>query len=54
MEYLKDKIKKGKNNAKDKFSNSYRSLRLKWQGTNAHKTLGNLFKYQTIYFELLN
>jgi hypothetical protein len=45
MESIKEQAKKAKDFTKDRFSNSYRSLRLKYQGTKVHKNIDSLLKY---------
>ena len=54
MDDIKDKAKKSTNYVKDKFKNTYRSLRMKYQGTKVYKNLDTLLKYQHIYYEMLN
>lgn len=45
MDDFKSKIKKTKNSIKEKFSNSYRSFRLKYQATKAYKNIDSLVKF---------
>lgn len=54
MDSLKEQLKKGKDYVKDKFSNNYRSFRIRYQGTKAYKNIETLIKYQNIYYELIN
>jgi len=54
MDTLKEQLRKGRDLCKDRFSNSYRSFRLKYQGTKAYKNIDSLIKYQNLYYELVN
>lgn len=54
MDSFKDQVKKGKNFFKDRFSNNYRSFKIKYEGTKAYKNIDSLIKYQNIYYELTN
>ena len=45
MDSVKERIKKSKDFVKDRFSNSYRSFRLKYQGTKAYKNIDTLVQY---------
>lgn len=54
MEDFKNKLKKTKNNVKEKIFNSYRSFKLKYQTTKAYKNIDSLIKFQTIHYEIIN
>jgi hypothetical protein len=54
MDSIKEQLKKGKDFCKDRFSNSYRSFRLKYQGTKVYKNIDSLIKFQNVYYELIN
>jgi hypothetical protein len=45
METIKEYAKKVKDGFKDRFSSSYRSWRLKYQGTKAYKNVDSLMKF---------
>lgn len=42
MDSIKETVRKGKDFFKDKFSNNYRSFRLKYEGTKAYKNIDSL------------
>jgi hypothetical protein len=50
MDSFKEQFKK----AKDGFNSTYRSFRLKYQGTKAYKNIDSLLKFQNIYYDLIN
>jgi hypothetical protein len=54
MESIREQAKKVKDFAKDRFSNNYRSIKLKYQGTKVHQNIDSLLKFQTVYYELIN
>lgn len=54
MDSLKQRIKKSNDYLKDRFSNNYRSFRLRYEGTRAYKNIDSLVQYQNIYYELTN
>ena len=45
MDSIKEQAKKTRDFFKDRFSNSYRSVKLKYQGTRVHKNIEALLKY---------
>ena len=45
MDSLKERLKRGRDYVKDRFSNNYRSFMLKYQGTKAYKNIDSLIKY---------
>lgn len=54
MEPIKDKFKKTRDYFKDSFASTYRSFRLKYQGTKVYKNIDSLIKFQNIYYDLVN
>lgn len=45
MESIKQRVKKTKDYFKDRFSNTYRSFRIKYQGTRVYKNIDSLIKF---------
>lgn len=54
MDYIKASIKRTREYCNEQFSNSYRSWRLKYQGTKVYKNFDALVRFQKIYYELIN
>lgn len=54
MEPIKEQIKKARDYCKDSFSSTYRSFRLRYQGTKMYKNIDSLIKFQNIYYDLVN
>ena len=45
MDSIKAQAKKTRDFFKDRFSNSYRSVKLRYQGTKLHKNIDSLVKF---------
>lgn len=45
MDSIKGTIKKAKDSVRERFQNSYRSWRLKYQGTKVYKNVDSLIKF---------
>lgn len=54
MDALKEQVKKAKDYCKDSFNSTYRSFRLRYQGTKVYKNIDSLIKFQNIYYDLIN
>ena len=45
MDSIKEKAKKTKDFFRDRFSNTYRSFRIKYQGTKVYKNIDSMIKF---------
>jgi hypothetical protein len=54
METIKEQAKKARDYCRDSFGSTYRSFRLKYQGTKMSKNIDSLLKFQSIYYDLVN